>query len=297
MEIDYIERNLIEFQKDNYAIIIPTRKRSSFIKEEKGTWKYTKNYANLFIIIREEEKGIYKKYFPVEQIITVPDSVNISEKRQLAVASMRAIGIRKLVMLDDDLKLYVRSKNDKSKFLSADTDIFNEFIETSLRICSKEYPVVGPIRKHFSNAFMYRYGKSGAILKASTYHLPTLSAENIRFDGLNSPYNEDMFVQHSLLEKGYRPILLGQYACTDFGTNYRGGCEDYGRNNDTFSESKRLLADRFPNVKERHVPDKSCSSGVRIENMNLWNKYFTKEEKPYIPKEIMEADWSKKYGD
>ncbi len=133
-----------------------------------------------------------------------------------------------LLMLDDDLRFFVRRKDDPSKFLPAqDKDIIEciKTIENLMTYADDPYAHAGILAREGGNRVQSRLRENTRLLRALAYNVSIFRKEKIRFDRL--PVMEDFDVALSLIEKGYKNVAVAQWCQDQTRSNAPGGCSTY----------------------------------------------------------------------
>lgn len=273
-------------------IFIQTYKRPEVLKKMLDRYPHLKKEAT--IVLRNDDNftltGI-KELIGLKGL-TCP-AQTIAEKKHWIVNYCLVHNINKAILLDDDLIFGVRREDDKTKIRPAtDTDV-RIMTKMMYDICSPEYPMIHPLMRFMFNNNKYAYAKNRPAIRAVCIHTPTLLKEEIRYDGLTTPFMSDRYMQLSLLEKGYTTIGLGKYCVDDSGTNTPGGCAEY-RTPLLQSDAATFLFKRFkPNITLKYKNNGNWSER-RLDCTIYWNKY-TKGLK-YVPKQAMEEFINAKSG-
>lgn len=279
--------------KKKWMIGVASRGRSSFLTlPMKGVWRYFfPDHNHLVLFVRDCEVKDYIKGPFLPNIYSVSNNVMIADKRQIILEYAQLMGYEYLFMADDDLLLDHRRDDDYSKF-KANYEVpekNSELIETCLRICGPKYPIVHPRIRFHADTAKYRYEKNSPAIRFVCYHVPTLTKEGIKCNGLGHPVMEDRYVQNMLLSKGYVTIALGQFCVGDYGTGRKGGCSET-RTPANHNSSARALVRQFPNVKLK-VKSNGLWDEPRYDCIQYLKKYLDPGELPYVPKEEMEEGW------
>ena len=284
---------LIASTKKKWMIGVASRGRPNFLSLPfKGTWRYfNPEHEHLVLFVRQCEKADYMNGPSNPNIYIVSNETMIADKRQMILDYAQRSGYEYLFMADDDLLLDHRRDDDYSKF-KANYEVpekNNDLIETCLRICGPKYPIVNPRIRFHADTAKYRYEKNSPAIRFVCYHVPTLTKEGIRCNGLGERFMFDRYIQNTMLSKGYRTIALGQFCVGDYGTGKKGGCEEI-RNPKTHSDSAKAMVKLFPNVKLK-VKTNGLWDEPRYDCIQYLKKYLDPGELPYVPKEEMEEGW------
>ena len=290
--------NLVEMRKLSWMIGIPSTGRGDLVSNNKGPLRFLpfdkyKNRVNIFI--KESENDSYKTEYT--KVLCQPKESSDSIAKQQIIEYAVHEGMEYVFLVDDDIVLSHRRTDDLTKFKS-NLDVpgkTEELIETCLRICGPEFPIVHPRFRFHANTAKYRYEFNCPGVCFVCLHIPTLIENHFDYLG-NGPLMGDRFLHHSLLEKGMRSVALGQFTVDDGGPLRKGGCSEY-RTTKLQSECAIRLAKRFPDTIRLKVKHTKGWKETRYDCVQFFKKYLKKGDPVYMPKAEMEANWSKKYGD
>jgi hypothetical protein len=282
-----------------FMIVIASREREFMIEKETGFWRYLKYglyRCPLSLMVREKEsKNYYDALRNKEDkrweipIISVPNEFNLADKRQAMLKIAEREKVDHLIMIDDDIVFSYRDDDLDSKYGSKiemfeDGSILEDIVTRSIVFCNEKYPMTGFPLRQGANGRKYAYEKNSPIIRYMCFHVPTLLKEEIRFDGLKTPFMSDRYAQLALIDKGYRTITICLYAVDDYGTGYKGGSEKT-RTPELQSKSAHNLKHKFPNLVELKTKSNGHWKEERIDcNLKL-KRALNEGENPYI-KEI-----------
>ena len=162
-----------------------------------------------------------------------------------------------ILMLDDDLRFFVRRKDDTTKFLPAgDNDIMACMAE--LENVMRVYAHAGILAREGGNRVKSSVKVNTRLLRALAYNVHILRKLNVRFDRLK--VMEDFGVALQLIEKGHANIALCNWVQDQTRSNAPGGCSTY-RDLLMQDQGARMLRDLHPDF----------VSVVRKKTTTAWN--------------------------
>jgi len=274
--------------KKNYMIGVPSRERSSMIRERKGLWLHTEPIGSypVRVCVRESEMKDYEDMVPA---FSVPDSFTIANKRQRLMEYAIHSVYEFLFIIDDDVSLYYRDENLSSKYTSKREtfqaeDCFNRILYEAIMLCGEKAPIIGLPLKLGSFGLKWKFPKNIPVIRFVCYHVPTLVKENIKMDGMGTVFMSDRFTHLSLLSKGYYSLSNCGYAVGDQGTGYKGGCS-ITRTVELQSASAIALRDTFPNHVELKIKNNGLWDAERLDCRISWRKFLKEGESNFIPTE------------
>jgi len=202
-------------------IYIPTRSRI----DKQITWNSLtpKLRAVVMFVVNHNEKGTEHLPGPV---IRCPRNINsIGGVRQYIVDYhyKRKVGPH-LIMLDDDLRFFIRRNDDPTKFQRIlDTELNECF--TTVDTLLHSYPNIGILHREGANRVGSPIVECTRLLRALAYNVTVLRKVKARFDRLI--VMEDFDVALQLLRAGYKTCAVAEYVQDQTGSNAPGGCSDY----------------------------------------------------------------------
>lgn len=225
-------------------IYIPTRGRV----HQQETWKWLSPYwrLNAILVAPDPDAAALEELgYPVLRYTGTP---GIQHKRQWIMDrhDVEAYGNR-IVMLDDDLKFYVRRTDEPDKFLYIPRDpggpewdsMMEEFVEMM-----DFAALVGIADRSGANRETAPYRMNTRQHSVLGIDLDVVREHDFRFDNGPRFMSDFHFILQHLLA-GYRNLLLNTHCKGDLGSNTRGGCSGY-RDEAALAESSRWMASEYP---------------------------------------------------
>jgi hypothetical protein len=133
-----------------------------------------------------------------------------------------------ILMLDDDLRFFVRRSDDKSKFLpAADSDIMEciKVLENLMVYADKPYAHAGILAREGGNRVKSVLKENTRLLRALAYNVPVLRKVGARFDTMK--VMEDFYVALTLIKAGYPNVAVCRWVQDQTRSNAPGGCSTY----------------------------------------------------------------------
>lgn len=228
--------------------------------------------TNLFVPEAEKkEYGILKEW--KDRIITYDDSMTLRDIRQFIVDHQTT---RYLLLMDDDLKIYRRLKmNDKTSIRLASPESFGDCIKVMYRL----------IRHKGVAAVGLGYGKfcddkPSVVDRSFALQLILLDLEILKSEGIffkdSSVMSSDVYVNLSLILKGYRVSVLYDWVYRMLPINSPGGCSTY-RSRVKTSQSIKFMMKKFPDYVYRYegkIHGGAVQEGIKVR----WKKAYEESE-------------------
>lgn len=289
--------NYDNLMRQNFMIGVPTRGRVHRVEAITGIWKYFLRGERagieypLYAFVREDEEVEYRQAFQgtYVQLVVVPNTINIAEKRNFIYEYGAKLGKTHVFIINDDVDMYFRKESLTSKYTNKydeviENGIVDKMLLESILMCNEQYPITGFPLKQASQGAKYSFEKNKQIIHIQCYHVPTLKKEGIQHDGMGVCGMSDRWVQLSLLYKGYRTITNCRYAVGDAGTGQAGGCTIF-RTAELVSEAATAVHKNFPEVVELKTKTNGIWDVARLDCTIYLKKLLKQEELPYIPLE------------
>ena len=163
----------------------------------------------------------------------------------------------KILMLDDDLRFFIRRKDQPAKFMRIEPQ---ELLECLIDV-EKQLDVdahASILAREGGNRFLKPYEHNTRMLRALAYRTDILKKHNISFDRLI--VMEDFDVALQLLRLGYRGTAICGYVQDQTKSNAPGGCSIY--------RTLEKQAEGAMGLKEKHGPFVCV---VRKTTKTAWN--------------------------
>lgn len=206
--------------------------------------------------------AIPKQWLPITWLVVPPAERNAHKHPQILVVAEKGIGPardgavahakkeNKVLMLDDDLKFFVRGpkRNPDSKchfslWPASSEDMTNmlDTVEKGLDM----YGCVSVAAREGCNRLPHPRAINQRHLRMLGYRIDALRKTGVQFKDM--PLMEDFHVQLSLLENGHRSCVFTQWAHDQSSTNISGGCSTY-RTLEAQSAAAHRLAELHPDT-------------------------------------------------
>lgn len=254
-------------------LYIPTRGRV----HNQETWKWLspqwRERATL-VAIPEEADALRKLGYPV---LTYDGRHGIQYKRQWIMDQhpISELGSR-IIMLDDDLKFYVRRTDEPDKFLYIPRDPGDEQWDAMMEEVVEMYDyasLIGIADRSGANRETSPYRMNCRQHSVLGMDLDVVRENDFRFD--NGPrFMSDFHFILQHLTSGYRNLLLNTHCKGDTGANARGGCSEY-RSQDELTKSSMWMAEHWsPFVKLLERPPWKGFTEKRIDVRVTWSRAY-----------------------
>lgn len=195
-------------------------------------------HANTTLVVDKDDGVVIPGKPKAVKILVCPDR-GIGKVRQFIVDShdVKKYGPA-VLMLDDDLRFFIRRLDDRTKFLKAtETDIGDCFALLASEMGGFAHG--GIVAREGGNRVKNDVVHNTRLLRALAYDVSILRKVGARFDRL--PVMEDFDVSLQLLRAGYPSIGLAAWVQDQTKSNAPGGCSTY-RTLDVQAEGARGLA-------------------------------------------------------
>lgn len=251
-------------------IIIPTYGRS----DKLATYRHLpkKLQAKTILVVQHREKHLYKEFHPT-QLLVLPNSIQtITPTRQYIMKWAHKKGLRKIVMLDDDLRFDIRRMDEAGKFYVA-TDAQVEVLFKKIEKALDQYAHVGVLSREGGNRVEESYKEATRMMRVLAYRVDIFTKLKIKFDRL--PLQEDFDVTLQLLRKGFPNYVICDYVNGQGTSGAKGGCSHF-RTIELHNENvKKLAALHAPFVKIVEKQTKGAWGGqARLDVMVQWKKAY-----------------------
>ena len=184
-----------------------------------------------------------------------------------------------ILMLDDDLRFFVRRKDDSSKFLPAsDKDIIECMATLEDLMKPGGYAHAGILAREGGNRVKSKLKENTRLLRALAYNVPTLKKVGARFDVMS--VMEDFHVALTMIEAGYPNVAICNFVQDQTRSNAPGGCSTY-RDLVLQDQGARGLAALHPGfVTIRRVKTLTAWDGRERTDVKVaWKKAFASSQK------------------
>jgi len=273
--------------KDDFMIGIPSYKRGKHLMDHVNTLDHMDEWelSHTWLIVREEEEGAYipvaEKYGCGIETICISPECGIPQTRDEMLRIAYEIGYKKLIMIDDDLRLDYKPNSRKYIRMTGNNKIyFRAMIESMLELCESANPVVGITARQFSDTKTAVYERNSRIIQVYCWDLKTvIEKANISFSEIGIPFMTDYYVIIRLLTLGYGNIILNRW-CRDDRTQIPGGCAET-RTAKSQSQCALKLAKAFPSIVTPYWKTSGTWNEKRINVRVAWRKAYKQGVKNY----------------
>jgi hypothetical protein len=226
-------------------------------------------YPDATLVVDSSEIEVYRREYKKTEILGMA-MPGIGYLRQKLLDMCRASG-DKFVMVDDDLRFYVRRDLDDwhlSKCKQEDVDEMTAAVDQAL----DHYPEVSVSVRQGQNAFGSEPRENQRVLRFIALN-PELIPEDVRFDRMT--VMEDFDFQLQLLRRGLRTLTFYRWAQDQTQTQAAGGCSVY-RDHSRQDEAAKMLAAAHPGFVRLVMKSNSTGGafGVRTDVHISWQKAF-----------------------
>jgi hypothetical protein len=247
-------------------IYIPSRARA---EQANHTWENLPPalQERAVMVVHDDEVAAYAQRFPDARFIT-PRLKGIGNIRQFVIE----ISDGPVLMLDDDLRFFVRRKDDPTKFLKASPKDIRAMID-KMEASLSGYAHAAIAFREGGNRRTEDTLENTRCLRALGYNAAVLKKEGIRFDRLK--VMEDFDVALQLLRKGYPSLTLNKWVQDQTTSNAPGGCSTY-RTLDVQAKGARGLAKLHPDfvrLVEKETKG-AWGGGKRLDVQVAWKKAY-----------------------
>lgn len=240
-------------------ILIPTRGRPN----NQYTAELLREAGIPFTLVlnSDDYKGNYSSEYPCLQV----ESTTIVSKRQ---AIIDLFGHDKMIMCDDDMKVYTRENNRYR--ISSSLEIVEMIKRISLELDSHVH--VGLASRFMANYRHHDHEMGGRYIRLLAYNFNLLSKPRPRY---RFPGHEDHDFNMQLQSLGCIPKVLTCCAQDDYGQFNPGGCSTWRTPDSDIKEMQRF-AKAWPGIVSFSIPNEKYSIGrMKI----AWAKLKTHQKK------------------
>lgn len=225
-------------------IIIPTRGRSDLKLTCDALPKALRD--SVYIVCPKSEYNRHRDIRPWANLVAQEDdNMTIAAKRSWIMREWGAAFKRgiceKIVMLDDDLRFFVKREGEPKRLRSAtDEDLVRHFRELDRKL-SEKVPQAGFSSRLFNNAHEATWKRAKRMQYVLGYHLPTMR-EHADLSG-RIETREDMDYVLQMLSAGY-PNEVNYTIAVEQSNDYgaRGGCNGQRTTASSDADAERLAA-------------------------------------------------------
>lgn len=260
-------------------IYIPSKGRWNGVVKGTLSWVPSSSHDRVIFVVPLEEQPQYEralKDYGVNIIGTV--SLGIANTRSFIGHYANMSKHDKFVMMDDDLKFFVRENEIETGLVKQEPEDFNVMM-FAIRRYLNQYAAVGISPRQGNNNFgpceASSVDRNTRLLRVLAYRTADfLSCEHGRVD-----IAEDHDINLQLLKKGLPNANLMYWSQDQAQTQAAGGCSTY-RTKELHEASQRKLAELHPGlVKIVQKTNKTGGDfGSRIESVISWKKAFKQGE-------------------
>jgi hypothetical protein len=221
---------------EDLQIAIPSRSRWRDIKTVYNL--STRLWSNILVVIPHDQYDPYRASVPTDIAVVSFTGEGIHAKRQ-AILNWKKTG--KIIMMDDDLKFYKRTRDGK-KFPGTLPEQTEQMIEELVRLLDY-YPMVGLTDKFMSQTKPRGYMECHRFNQILGFNRDLLPDPWPEF---RVPHDEEHDVHLQLLVKGYKTAISTEWSKSDT-PNARGGCSDW-RNDEILMSAHEKLMELWPGI-------------------------------------------------
>ena len=222
------------------------------------------------LVVQAREKHLYKQY---ANILVLPSKIEtISPTRQYVMKWAQKQGIKKLCMLDDDLRFDIRRMDEKGKFyVASEKDVVKLFKEIEKRL--DKYAHVGVLAREGGNRVLEPVRECTRMMRVLAYQVDTFFENKINFDRVI--HQQDFDVTLQLLRKGFKNLVLCEWVQGQGSSNAPGGCSHYRTIESQSSNASKLaeLHPGFVKVVEKETKG-AWGGGKRLDVLVQWKKAY-----------------------
>jgi hypothetical protein len=219
------------------------------------------------LVVQSRERIAYANAWPSAPMIVLPSSITtLSPTRQWLLEQAKG----KFVLMDDDLRFFVRRTDDPTKFLPATKTNLKNML-TAVEKALAQYAHVGICAREGGNR-MTADAECTRMMRVLAYN-KKMMPKTARFDRLPTKQDFDMTLQ--LLRAGLPNLVLHRYVHDQFGSNTAGGCSEY-RTDDMMVASAhglKKLHPEFVTVVEKETKV-AWGGGTRTDVRIAWKKAY-----------------------
>jgi len=244
-------------------IIIPSRGRPTVPTMS----LIPKSYKPItYIAVRPDEEKMYRKNY--DNLVVIPKTItNLSQKRQWLVEKFDA---RYHIQLDDDFTGFFY-KPDQEVFgglermdKSQTKEMFDDVFDRLTRI-----PHVGICDRTRSARAMTMISRNTMIMQFLAYDTRAIKKSGAKFDDVILAQDKHMCL--SLLEHGFKNIVLNYYSFTCMAYESPGGCSAYRTKELRHQQCEHFCSlHKFAKVEQKTYQKQGTISRLRIQ----WKKSF-----------------------
>lgn len=182
----------------------------------------------------------------------------------------------KVLMLDDDLRFFVRREDDKTKLRQPNEGELEECFDC-IEAYLEEFPLVGIASREGANRNVDDFMYNTRILRLLAYRADILRERSIRFDRV--PVMEDFDVALQLLKAGYQNLVLNSWAHNQEGSGLKGGCSTY-RTMELQAQAANKLAELHPGVVRttQKSTKTAWGGGTRTDVIVAWKQAYAAQK-------------------
>lgn len=250
-------------------ILIPTKGRAT--RQTTLACLPPRIFERTYLLVENSQVPGYEAVVYRHKLL-VAEATNIAPCRQWALEYAHRSGVKKLIMLDDDLVFAKRREDDPTKFHNTvDKDMENLF-EDIERLLDK-YAHVGVSPREGGNRRTEPYIENTRIMRVLAYRVDVLMQEKLRFD--DAELMEDFMMSLNLLTRGYATYSINWMVQNQNGSDLPGGCSTF-RTPHMQEAAARKLAATFPDfVKVVNKETKTAWGGqARVDVTVQWKKAY-----------------------
>jgi len=251
---------------DGMIIVIPTYGRVNRQITLKETPKALHKYIYLCCVEAEEEA--LQQATGHTRFIIQPDTVKtIHQKRQWILDWCHKNGVKKVMMLDDDMFWQARGPKGLIKEYATEAHVVSAMKEMAALL--GEFAHAGFSSRLGNNRVASEYARTTRMMHSLGYNVGTYHKAMARFDRVHG--KEDFDVTLQLLKRGYDNVVVYHTCISPGKYDAPGGCSTE-RTLETANANAQKRKDSHP--EHVSVVEKAYKNSPRLEVMMKWKKAF-----------------------
>ncbi len=251
---------------DGMVIVIPTFGRT----DRQITLRETPRELHKFIHLAapaSEHAALQNNTDHRQLIIQPPKIKTIHQKRQWIMEWARDVGVKKVMMLDDDMFWQARGPGGLIKANATPAHIVTVMREMSTLL--GEFAHAGFSSRLGNNRVTSDYARTTRMMHSLGYNVAAFHKAGARFDRVHG--KEDFDVTLQLLKKGYDNCVVYHTCISPGKYDAPGGCSTE-RTLETANANALRLKEHHPEFVS--VVEKAYKNSPRLEVMMKWKKAF-----------------------
>lgn len=228
------------------------------------------------LVVQTREQHLYDHWGEWATVWVLPPHITtIAPTRDFIIEHIGKSN--EIVMLDDDLQLYIRRNDDRTK-LRVPTPTEIALGLSLMDNLLSAYAHVGWAAREGANRNINEFIINTRIMRILGYNRDMLLRENIHFSDIE--FMSDFHVNLSLLEKGYKNVVQNSFAHNQGASDAPGGCSTY-RTPAGLAASAATLAKLHPGVVKvvQKATKTAWGGGERTDVTIQWKKAYQQSQR------------------